>query len=249
MFNLRFVFCKEVDGSEFGDGHADGLAEEDEGDGTSSSVLAAATTGWDLSAFGDPGWAGTEEGGVPSSAGVQARPQKKGAAKKSGGSIVSCATCGCCTSSDDSVWYETEAQVVDGNVQDVPVGDACLMCGIATESWPLLDRPTVVLKYNSEPDFRSKFDLAKANVDTETCEPEFHEAHVVAEMRIGMRTETQCALVDADDYSAMNGVPPSAVPSVKLVSIVTEHGNPAKKLLGVLVALQDLPKDCNVSCS
>ena len=157
------------------------------------------------------------------------------------GDILDCGTCG--ARSDNAPWYDDQEKVVDGVVVRCPVGDACEICGEASEGWPQLDRPQIVLLFSKSLSFRAEFAKAKERARVVKA-PEIPHAHVYSQSACGIRTETDGALVAADDWSAKYGVQADKVPGVTVVSVVDESGilDPEKKLLGILYQIGTVPE-------
>jgi hypothetical protein len=105
--------------------------------------------------------------------------------KKFCSTIVGCSTCG--STSDKIEWYDSGATLVDGQIVETPKGDACLPCGLATEAYPLLDRSQVVIKCNTDPEFKKAFQVSRKRAETAPEQLVITPAQVFTEIKIGLR--------------------------------------------------------------
>jgi hypothetical protein len=116
-------------------------------------------TGWEEAERGEGGWEDAENSqGQEADGDKPAHRKQHVTLNKVCSTIVGCSTCG--STSDKIEWYDIGTALQDGQLVETPKGDACLPCGLATEAYPLLDRGQVVIKYNTDPEFRKAFQVS-----------------------------------------------------------------------------------------
>lgn len=99
----------------------------------------------------------------------------------------------CTASSRDVPWYDDRKAFCkdSGTLIDVPVGDACLSCGRATEAYPHMTREQVVHSVKHDKAFGIGFRATKLLADKLPPEPDFSVASVETKFQCGMRVETE----------------------------------------------------------
>jgi hypothetical protein len=105
--------------------------------------------------------------------------------KKFCSTIADCSAFG--STSDKIEWHDSGATLADGQIVETPKGDACIFCGLATEAYPLLDRGQVVIKYNTDPEFKVDFQKSRNNAERAPEPPLITPAQVFTEIKIGLR--------------------------------------------------------------
>ena len=121
---------------------------------------------------------------------VSLRPCSSAVQPRSSGPVAGIRVCTACGTTSDKVCWEASSTVRrNGKTVEVPDGDFCLPCAVASDAFPKMDRDAFTAKLKTA-DFRASF-AAIRDKAIQIPEHAFPPGHVFGQSQMGVRIETE----------------------------------------------------------
>ena len=137
----------------------------------------------------------------------------------------------------EAKWFDTEEVTIKGQMQEVPLGKYCWVCGVSLEVWPLSSKEDLTSKFHADAQFRQQVNAVRAGVERASCAL-LKQQDVRAHRGIGMTISARLAFV-VDDVFKVHFKVPMATPGM-LVKEVTLTGPDNLPMTGCLMRPEGL---------